>query len=319
MTEANSDRPGVSIVLCTHNGMPWLEEQLASIEQQELLPDEVVVGDDASRDTTLGVLQAFARRAPFPVNIARHDPALGVVDNFEVTLSRTHGRYVALADQDDIWMPDRLARSVDAVRDAEGDGSRPVLVHSDLVLVDSDGNETGQRFMATRGLVGNPPDPLRVLLRHNLVTGCTVTCNRALVEQALPFPGRVIMHDWWLSLVASVLGEIRMLEQPTVRYRQHGANQVGAPKLMGMVGLQRAWPGRAARKALADVFRQDLSLGKRFGDSIPADVKAFIDAIPRGGHQLRQAAARAGVRPQGLARRIRFFLETCFSGYRRYL
>ena len=296
----NGESTELSVALCTCNGESWLEEQLASIEAQTRPPDELVIGDDASTDATFGILQTFARRASFPVHIARHEPALGVVDNFEVTLSRARGRYVALCDQDDQWLPDRLERGVAEIKAAEGDGSKPVLVHSDLLLVDADGCSMGQRFMATRGVDGHVKDPLGVLLRHNLVTGCTVTCNRALLEQARPFPERLIMHDWWLALVAATVGEIRLLDEPTVRYRQHGSNQVGASPLVSLVGLRRVMPGPVARRALADVLNQDVELGKRFGSQLSEPVREFIDAIPIGGRRLRHAAVRAGVRPAGM-------------------
>ena len=158
-----------------------------------------------------------------------------------------------------------------------------------------------------------------MLLRHNLVTGCTLTCNRALLDLAMPFPDRLVMHDWWLALVAAACGEIRFLEEPTVRYRQHGRNQVGASSLLAPTGLRRLLPTSTTNRALADVFRQDLALGERCGDSLPQDVLEFIKAIPAGGHRLRAAATRAGVRPQGFPRRTRFLLETVLGGYRRHL
>jgi glycosyltransferase involved in cell wall biosynthesis len=318
-TGRSGSQPRISVVLCTHNGEAWLDEQLQSIESQSLQPDELVVGDDASRDSTLGILQAFARRAAFPVHIARHEPPLGVVDNFEVTLSRARGQYVALSDQDDIWLPERIQRGVEAVRAIEGDGSTPVLAHSDPVLVDAAGVETGHGFMEARGLDGTVTNPLRVLLRHNLVTGCTVTCNRSLIERASPFPERLVMHDWWLALVAAATGEVTMIDSTLVHYRQHGGNQIGASRLMSLRGLGRVVPSRQSRRNLAAVLRQDLELGARLGDALPRDIRDFIEAIPRGGHRLRQAARRAGIRPQGLARRIRWWLETLTSGYRRWL
>ncbi len=309
----------LSVALCTCHGEAWLEAQLDSILSQTLQPSELIVGDDASKDGTFGILQAFSKRAPFPVHIARHEPALGVVDNFEVTLSRARGQYIALCDQDDLWLPDRLERSVSKVRQAEGDGSKPVLVHSDLVLIDADGRDMGEKFMEIRGLDGHPANPLCVLLRHNLVTGCTVTCNRALLEVARPFPERLVMHDWWLALVAATTGEIHFMDEPTVRYRQHGNNQVGASRFISRSGFLRALPSASSRRALADVFRQDLELASRFRDRLPDPVLEFIDAIPSGGRRLRKAAVGAGIQPQGWARRIRFFLETFTGGYRRYL
>ena len=205
---SDGDPVELSVALCTCNGESWLEEQLASIEAQTLQPSELIVGDDASTDATFGILQSFSKCASFPVHIARHEPSLGVVENFEVTLSRARGRYIALSDQDDIWLPDRLERSVSKVKESEGDGSTPVLVHSDLKLIDADGNSMGRNFMETRGVEGNTTNALGILLRHNFITGCTVTCNRALLEKARPFPERLIMHDWWLGLVALLVTDL---------------------------------------------------------------------------------------------------------------
>tara|TARA_Y100000589_G_scaffold258483_2_gene247828 strand:+ start:1357 stop:2322 length:966 start_codon:yes stop_codon:yes gene_type:complete len=318
-TNVGNDEPEISVVLCTHNGEEWLEAQLDSILSQTRPPDELIVGDDESCDSTFGLLQSFARRAEFPVHIARHEPQLGVVDNFEVTLSRANGRYMALCDQDDVWLPDRIESGVEAVASIEGDGSVPALVFSDLILIDEHDQEGGRSFMETRGIDGRPDNPLGTLLRHNLVTGCTVTCNRALLKKAIPFPDQIVMHDWWLALVAAAIGRIEMLESPKVRYRLHGKNQVGAQSLVGWEGIRRIMPGVESRKALARVFRQDQELGRRLGDQLDPSIRSFIECIPRGGGPLRRAARAAGVSPQGFARRVRFFLETLIGGYRRYL
>ena len=318
-TTAGNEMPEVSVVLCTHNGEQWLEAQLESILSQTRQPDELVVGDDASRDSTFGLLQAFSRRAGFPVHIACHEPRLGVMDNFDVTLSRANGRYIALCDQDDVWLPDRIESGIKAITSLEGDGSTPTLVFSDLILIDENDRTTGRSFMETRGINGRPANPLGTLLRHNLVTGCTITCNRALLRIAMPFPERIVMHDWWLALVAAAVGKIEMLDAPTVRYRLHGNNQIGAQSLHGLEGMKRMMPGEESRKALAQVLRQDQELAARLGDRLDPAVQSFVRAIPNGGRSLRRSAKLAGVSPQGFARRVRFFLETVSGGYRRYL
>lgn len=316
---SGNEAPDVSVVLCTHNGEKWLESQLESILSQTRTPDELIVGDDASQDSTFGMIQSFARRADFPVHIARHEPRLGVMDNFDVTLSRANGRYIALCDQDDVWLPTRIESGVEAISSIEGDGSEPTLVFSDLILIDEQDRESGRSFMETRGIDGRPDNTLGTLLRHNLVTGCTITCNRALLQIAMPFPEHIVMHDWWLALVAAAIGNIKMLDAPTVRYRLHGTNQIGAQPLVGLQGMKRIMPGAESRKALAEVLRQDQELGRRLGDQLDPAVRSFIDAIPLGGRHLRRAAKLAGVRPQGMARRIRFLLETLSGGYRRHL
>ena len=163
---------------------------------------------------------------------------------------------------------DNFSFIIESIASIEGDGGTPALVFSDLILVDEHDRETGCSFMETRGIDGRPANPLGTLLRHNLVTGCTITCNRALLKRSMPFPENIVMHDWWLALVAAATGRIEMLDAPTVRYRLHGGNQVGAQSLLGWEGMKRIMPGVESRKALARVFRQDQELGRRLGDEL---------------------------------------------------
>ena len=122
------------------------------------------------------------------------------------------------------------------------------------------------------------------------------------------------MHDWWLALVC-VDGRIEMLDSPKVRYRLHGNNQIGgAARPWGISG---SWGSN--RRALARVFRQNQELGTRLGDRLDPAVRSFIESIPRAVVDFDVRQKLAGVSPQGLARRIRFFIETVSGGYRRYL
>ena len=151
-----NETPEVSVVLCTHNGEQWLESQLDSILSQSRQPDELIVGDDASRDSTFGLLQSFSRRAGFPVHIARHEPRLGVMDDFDVTLSRARGRYVALCDEDDVWLPDRIGRESTRLSSLEG-WHHTRLVFSDLILIDEQDRETAVHSWMFAASTVDPP------------------------------------------------------------------------------------------------------------------------------------------------------------------
>jgi len=115
----------------------------------------------------------------------------------------------------------------------------PVLVHSDMELIDERERTLHPSFMAFQHIHDETDDPLRTLLVQNYVTGCTVATNRSLLRLALPVPEGAMMHDWWLALVAAATGVIRYNPAATVRYRQHRRNQIGAKGVMR--GLSSVW------------------------------------------------------------------------------
>ncbi|MBX3284361.1 MAG: glycosyltransferase family 2 protein [Acidimicrobiales bacterium] len=221
------------MALCTYQGEAWLPELLESLAAQELLPDELVVQDDASTDGTVALLEAFAASAPFPVRLVVNPERVGSTPNFERALARVEGRYVALADQDDIWYPHKLARLVGMLEDD------PILTlaFSDADLVDERGRPTGRRLWSGRGirhhLVAHEIVPCALFARRSLSTGCTMVARRRAVEAALPFPTSLddpqapMRHDRWLSLVAAAVGTVRAVPEPLLAFRSHPEQQTG--------------------------------------------------------------------------------------------
>jgi hypothetical protein len=222
----------ISIAVCTYQGERYLREQLESLFAQTCLPQEIVVFDDASRDGTWDLVQEFARQAPgrgVRMSTYRNPENVGYVANFQHALRATREEIVFLCDQDDIWHPRKLERFV-----AEFD-RRPdlLMLHSDARLVDGDGKSidcglfealevSRDELSAVHG--GQAFD---VLLRRNIVTGAAMAVRRRVFEAGLEVPQGWI-HDEWLAIVAATSGEVDCLEEPTIDYRQHGANQIGA-------------------------------------------------------------------------------------------
>jgi glycosyltransferase involved in cell wall biosynthesis len=222
----------ISVVLCTHDGAAFIREQVTSILRDD--PDELVLGDDASTDDTVAIVEdlvALHRDAGGSTEliVRRHDPALGVVQNFADALAHARGDLIALSDQDDIWHAGKLA-VLSAAFDADPD---LLLAHTDARLVDATGVPTGltllQALEATPGERAGLErgDAFATLLRRNLVTGATVMLRRRLLDAAVPFPGTWV-HDEWLAIIASAAGTLRLLPEPLIDYRQHGGNQIGA-------------------------------------------------------------------------------------------
>ncbi len=264
----------IEVVLPTYNGAPYLEAQLASIHAQTLRPIRVLLRDDGSSDGTPALLQALQQRYGAWLQVLPADGNLGCTANVNRLLEATSAPCVALADQDDLWLPQKLEQALALMQQLERHhgAATPLLVHSDLELVDAQAHPLGCRYLQRQRLDPQRTAPVDLALT-NVVTGCTALLNRALVAQALPIPPEALMHDWWLALVASVLGQIALLEPPTVLYRQHGANVLGAQ------GLGLAYWRQRLTRLLADpaagghtraALQQAALFEQRYGHTISA-------------------------------------------------
>lgn len=219
----------ISVVLCTHNGARFVGEQVESILRQVPAPGELVLGDDASTDDTVAIVERLAAEHGVALVVRRHDPALGVRGNFADALQHASGDLIALSDQDDIWHDGKLAR-LEAAFAAD---PHLLLAHSDARLVDADGRPTGLTLL--QALEATPAeraglergDAFATLLRRNLVTGATVMIRRRLLDAASPFAPDWV-HDEWLAVIAAAAGGLRLLPESLIDYRQHGGNQIGA-------------------------------------------------------------------------------------------
>ncbi len=223
----NPSATSVDILLSTYNGGRFLAEQLRSIEAQTHRAWRLLVRDDGSTDETLLFLGEFRSRHRAAVELMEDNgPRLGATGSFHRLLQRSTAEYISFCDQDDVWHPTKIERLLRLAQTHEKQGV-PLLVHSDLEVVDQN-----LQLLATslwRYQFINPANcQCSRLLVQNVVTGCACLFNAALRRAALPLPPEAIMHDWWLALVASAVGEIHWTKEPTVLYRQHGGNDTGA-------------------------------------------------------------------------------------------
>ena len=246
----------LSVALCTHNGAAFVTEQVRSILDQHPAPRELVVGDDASSDDTVAVIERTVARLraerpslPTSLRLLRRDAPLGVSANFERTIAACTSPLVALSDQDDVWPPGRLARILPLF-----DDPTVQLVHTDARLVDAEGRPTGVLLLDAleanaderAGLESG--DAFPVLLRRNLVTGATAVLRAELARRGTPFPASWV-HDEWLAALASVHEGVRLVPEPLFDYRQHGGNQIGASAPTWQRRLQRLREPRDTRSA----------------------------------------------------------------------
>lgn len=241
----------ISVALCTYNGGRFLPQQLASIAQQTRLPDELIVCDDGSTDRTVSMLREFAASAPYPVRIHENERNLGPAANFERAIRLCEGNLIALSDQDDIWYPIRLQRSEQEFTAHPQAG----LVFSDADVINDRNELTGPTMWQRLGFAGKRKRDLMggeylLLAKHRFVTGATMMFRASLRDRCLPI-GRGWIHDEWIALMTAAFFDLRPIDQPLIRYRIHGSQQVGLRNMLEQ-RTQGTWAQRHwARLALS--------------------------------------------------------------------
>jgi glycosyltransferase involved in cell wall biosynthesis len=174
---------------------------------------EVIIVDDHSQDGTPEILRKYAGAHP-NIRLFFNEHNIGFNANFEKGLRLAQGEYIAISDQDDIWRPDKIAFLLNCI----GDG---LLVYSDSILIDRDGNPVGRNNLHRKRLyVGGDP---RAFILVNNVSGHSVLLKRTLLDIAFPLPPHCV-YDWWLGLVATNEKKIRATKEALTYYRQHNNN-----------------------------------------------------------------------------------------------
>lgn len=231
MSELATAAITVDIIATMFNGEPYVGELVASIQAQTHAAWRLWVRDDGSTDSTRDIVRRVAEADSRVVILESGGVRLGPAAGFDWLLARVpaESRYVMCADQDDVWLPAKIAITLSAMCAAEEAARGPVLVHTDLVVVDEALRVIDQSFWRFSG-VDPEPVSLRRLMVQNVATGATVMLNRPLRELVGRLPPGAVYHDWWYACVAVAFGRIVAVREPTMLYRQHEANVVGAAR-----------------------------------------------------------------------------------------
>ncbi|MFL5774041.1 MAG: glycosyltransferase family 2 protein [Flavisolibacter sp.] len=209
--------PLISVVMTTYNGEKFLEQQLDSVLQQTYPNIELIVIDDRSTDSTYEILSRYAERYP-KMKLYENEVNLGFIKNFERGCGLANGEWIALCDQDDYWHPDKLSKMAAAI------GNAPMIYCNSLLC--NENMESIGVYISERAVFQPIKSPLQQAVFCRIY-GHASLITKALTRKATPFLD-AIPHDWWLSFVATLHGEIRYLDEPLVHYRQHASNLYGA-------------------------------------------------------------------------------------------
>jgi glycosyltransferase involved in cell wall biosynthesis len=248
----------ISIAMATYNGERFLDEQLDSLARQNLLPHELVICDDRSTDRTLVIAESFAQRAPFEVRIVRNERQLGYGENFLKASRLCRGELIAFCDQDDVWMPAKLERCLQAFDDP----GVLLALHTGLV-VDDQLQSQGVLQPALEGTRTAPPGTANPWL---IPPGFAMVLDAELIR-AYPHdkrprhptsPEKPMPHDLWVYFLAGVLGKMAFISEPLTLYRQHERNTCGAYRISASeklrLMLRRQWQSYAQTSELAEEY-----------------------------------------------------------------
>lgn len=309
----------IAILLATHNGEPYLAQQIDSLLAQDDADLHILVRDDGSSDATPGLIADYAERWPERLEPLPPDGRrLGARGSFDALLAhalahpRGFQRFM-FCDQDDVWLPDKV-RSLRQALEA-GVDDEPRLAHGDMRVVDQNLNPIAPSFWR-RQRVDPGNTQLGRMLLQNSVTGHSALFNRALAELASPIPADAFMHDWWLALTAAAFGTIAAVDRPLTLYRQHTGNVLGsrhrtAARFLSWTHWRRKIlrPGRHAA-----ILRQAEAWIARYGDRLDEPTRrrlAPIMGITRAGWPARRwRLLRSGANPGNAVDYVDYLLKS---------
>jgi len=218
----------VSIAMATYNGEKYLREQLDSIYNQTYKNIEVIVCDDCSADTTIKILEDYKQKYGLIYYINKKN--LGHVKNFEKAISLCKGDFIALSDQDDIWLPEKIEILLHEIQVYS-------LIYSDVKYIDANDNvfvESEREILQLEKkiLIRSFKDVSFFDSEYKIgyTKGCTMLFKREVAKKAIPIPDFERQHDWWINIVALRLNGIKYYSKPLMLYRKHSDNLSSNPK-----------------------------------------------------------------------------------------
>lgn len=244
----------IEILLATYNGERFLPEQIESITSQSFKDYHILASDDNSSDCTFEILRSYESVMGEKIKVVQSNTH-SAKENFYNLLDMADAEYIALCDQDDFWESDRLKKSLKAIQRLEKRYGKetPILVHSDLEIVDGNLNSQNKKMSELTGIseaikyakkeskylytISTEKSFSRYLVENN-ITGNTVIINKALLD-IYKRPEVSFMHDWWLGLIAFTFGKVGYLNECLVKYRQHESNELGAKNPLELHNIKK--------------------------------------------------------------------------------
>lgn len=222
--------------MATYNGGRYLSEQIDSILSQSYQMWHLYIHDDGSTDDTAAILDDYSRKHPDAITVLDYPPQGGAMHNFMSLLERVDAKYYMFADQDDVWLNNKIKTEAERMEaEEQRHTGKPVVVFSDLIVTDGNLNKTADSFLAFSGIHPEFLNTFDELGASNLATGCTMLFNHA-AKMVIQHPyTQATMHDSWVTLCSARAGGIlSYIREPLILYRQHEHNTLGAVSIKSL-------------------------------------------------------------------------------------
>jgi len=273
--------PKVLILMACYNGGAYIPAAVESLLTQDYDNLQIILSDDHSTDETPEILAKIAAENPGILRCYRPAERCGSAQKhfMHLIMAFHDAPYIMFCDQDDIWHPDKVRKTLHRMQQIE-EKNVPAMVHTDLRVVDRELKEISPSFCAHSRLDGNRL-AFRHLLVQNVVTGCTMMINGTLADLACRDVDMdaMLMHDWWIALLASSCGKAAFLPEATIDYRQHGANAVGAKDVHSASFLWKRLTSQSMRQSLKAAACQGKAFQKAYSDILTQEQTEILDAF----------------------------------------
>lgn len=207
----NDKKSKISVAMATYNGEKYIEKQVRTILNNLKEDDELIISDDGSKDKTIEIINNFNDK-----RIKLLDgPKKGIKQNFANAIKNTTGDYIFLSDQDDVWMENKVDTIIKCFEE-----NNYILIQHDAIVVDEKDKVLYESFAQHRkvktGIIKN--------LIKNSYHGCCIALKRELINEILPIPNNIYLHDQWIGMVAELNGKTHFLDEKLIKYRRHSDN-----------------------------------------------------------------------------------------------
>ncbi len=225
----------IAILLSTYNSEQYLRSQIDSILAQTKQNWLLYVQDDGSNDNTINIIKQYSKLNKKIIYIEDNIKGVGAMNNFMSLLQKVNADYYMFCDHDDVWLPDKIEVEISEMKDIEiKNPDKAIIVHSDLEVVDVNLNRKSYSFWKLSKINPRLIANKSMIQVFNCVTGCTMLFNNKAKIVSFPYPNSAPMHDWWIAIsVMRKKGLISHIDKPTILYRQHDNNVVGARNVNG--------------------------------------------------------------------------------------
>lgn len=317
----------IHIIMAIYNGEAYLREQIQSIADSTYKEWILWIFDDGEGEYARDIIDGQPEIVREHVRYTKNPVNKGVTRNFLegvktvsaqcggnifLESSSEYENYYMFCDQDDVWMPDKIEKTLNLMKKLEKRYSQklPFAVFTDAIIADEKLKTVNPSFHRSNHLDSGKLDMPHMLMENKLI-GCTVMFNASLEKKLTPVPNFARYHDWWIGLIGAAFGRIEYLPEATLYYRQHGSNVVGNQDFKGYV-RNRIFSLKEQRNAIISNAKQAGEFYKIYKETLTREHKMQVYAMAnlmRQGWLIRRISCiRHGFLKTGFLRNVALLL-----------